>query len=246
MLLLVFILAIKYFCGGFVNGHINSLIGFMLFFANGVEGNEDCLFGRETVKSIAVCCSATLNGTTVKEGVNAGGDIMATKAAAHSMNAGGKIELTGSKVPGEIHAGHSVTASGCEYLGSVKATGCVELDGCRHVDSVSASDFITLCQAKVLGDVATSGDVAIKDSTIEGTLTCVSNYLVVEGSHIDTIDLRTASERLRFFDGENPPSQILKLRNCTVRNILFESGKGQVHLTEGSTVTGTITGVCQP
>ncbi|HEV7736535.1 MAG TPA: hypothetical protein VGO47_04085, partial [Chlamydiales bacterium] len=187
--------------------------------------------------------SAILDGTTVKNGVNVGGNITATKASADAMNAGGKIALKGSRVSGQINAGNSVTAIGCEQLGEIKANGCVELDGCPHVNSVSANDRVTLHESKVLGNVCTSSDVTIQDSTIEGTLTCVSNYIAIDGSHIDTIDLRNASERLRFLgDNSDPFSQIIRLHNCTVKNIIFESGNGQVILAEGSTVTGTITG----
>jgi len=94
--------------------------------------------------------------------------------------------------------------------------------------------------------------VTIVNSTIGGTLFCYSNRLVIEGSTIDTIDLRCSGgvsirsggisllgvtnnvfingvslsqlQAQKSFNSEKKdgsPKQILELRNCTIKNIIF-------------------------
>lgn len=185
-------------------------------------------------------------------------------------------------------------------MGVVKAGGSADLDECPNIQSISAGNHVTLRQSAVQGNVSSGSDVTVENSKIDGTLTCSSNHLVIEGSQIDTIDLRCAGASIHssgisfgnnvvsmgnvfvsggssismsggnimigsgtrsnnvFINGvplsklqsQNQSSsasndvtkQVLELRNCTVRNIIFEGGKGEVILSGTSSVLGDITG----
>ena len=150
--------------------------------------------------------------------INAGGSIIATNTIAKTLNAGGSITLDHCQITNMINTGGSFTADQCDLLGAITAGGAADISKCPSILSISAG-----------------GSVKIKDSNISGKLACSSNYLTLEGSKIDIIDINCSSKNKK-------EPQILELRNCKVRDIFFESGLGEVILLDQSSVSGSITG----
>lgn len=81
---------------------------------------------------------------------------------------------------------------------------------------------------------------ATGQNSSSGTVTIQAGHSVFIGSGV-TINGVVVSN-LQAQQGQEDVPQILELRNCKVRNIIFEGKKGEVVLIGDSQVTGTITG----
>ncbi len=118
------------------------------------------------------------------------------------------------------------------------------------------------------GDVFSYNERKIKNSTVGGTLTAQSNLLVIEDSIINKINLKYLHNNssnhgpriiitgarngkvtvnavpLKEFQVQNNSGtrQILELRNCTVGNVNFEGGDGEIILKGNSKITGHVSG----
>ncbi len=142
------------------------------------------------VGSIVAGGSISISNTISQGKVDAGGSIKANNSSAKTLDAGGSITVISSKVLNKTDAGGSITANRCEQLGSVKAGGSVDIDECPNISSISAGGHITLNRSKITENVSGGGNATVTYSQIAGRLTCSSNHLIIEGSEIDTIDLR--------------------------------------------------------
>ncbi len=149
--------------------------------------------------------------------VNTGGSVTAKDAKVSFINAGGSIIATNT-IAKTLNAGGSFTADQCALLGAIAAGGSIDVSKCPNILSISAG-----------------GSIKIKDSNISDKLACSSNYLTLEGSNIEKIDMQSSSKNKK-------EPQILELRKCKVRDIFFESDHGEVILLDQSSVAGTVTG----
>ena len=236
-----------------------------------MNDSREISYGQQTVSKINYIGSAILDGTSVTGRVLVTENITATNAIFSStLSAGGSATITSSdcrqevRVDGDITATDSsteillaknITGIKCTKLGTIRAEEDIEVEDCLNIWSVSAGNYITLCRSTVQENVTAQKGVSIENSVIGGTLTCSSNFLVIEGSNIDTINLRYSNEisnnpsdgmrlslQLTENESERQHYQALKLLKSTVNHIIFEGGNGEIVLEEGSRVTGNITG----
>jgi hypothetical protein len=167
----------------------------------------------------------------------------ATEKVFRETSSTSDVGLTEVTVTGTVKSEKSITATKCASLGDLSAGEIICLNECPIAQSLQAGRNITIHQSKVLGDVSAGSDVQIEDSTVEETLSCYSNYLVLNESQISAIELKCIKNFFTdLFRSKKETSQILELHNCTVHDITFEGGNGEVILFGKSTVTGTITG----
>ncbi len=123
--------------------------------------------------------------------------------------------------------------------GTASAGDDITLNECLIAQSLKAGKSIIIHQSKVLGNVSAGDNVSIEDSQVEGKVTCSSNHLILNDSQISAIELKCITS---FFTSKKGVPQVLELHNCTVKDITFEGGNGEVILHGNSTVTGKITG----
>lgn len=228
---------------------------------------EKTNYFNETVDKINCLDSLTLIGTTVNNEASAGGSITATNANAKKILAGGSVTLVNSTILDNVKAGGSVTASMCHQLGKVNAGGAANMNQCANVKSIFAG-HVTLIQTQVSENVECT-HAEITNSQIGGSLTLKylsnssPNGVSYSGNHVKSghsiINVNgmivTSSSAGTFCNGvplnqvnkseekkDDEPLQVLELKSSTVKDLIFESGKGEVILTGDSKVTGNITG----
>ena len=63
--------------------------------------------------------------------------------------------------------------------------------------------------------------------------------MFVNGVPLSWLQQKSFSEETK---DSSRPRQTLELRGCMVKNVIFEGGNGEVILSDGSTLTGNITG----
>lgn len=234
--------------------------------------NKEIDYGQQTISKINHKGSVILNGTTVKGKVLVTEGITATNVSfCSTVSVGGNATIISSTCPEEVNVDGNITATDtsaenlsavrnisvtkCRKLGIIDAKEDVEAEDCPSIRSIFAKNHITLRGSTIQENVTSQKGVSIENSIIGGTLMCSSNCLVIEGSDINTIILRYPSEVENFSDGirlnlleltdnknEGQRYQVLKLRKCTVKSIIFGGGHGSVILEDGSCVGGTIIG----
>lgn len=124
--------------------------------------------------------------------------------------------------------------------------------GKETVQEINCSTHLTLNGTTVVGNVTCSGAITLNKCEIGGTLTCSSDHLAIEDSKIDTIRLKFSEldaissgfdNYFRCTIGMGADfSQVIELKNSTVKHIIFEGGNGAIILNGNSEVTTSITG----
>ena len=209
----------------------------------------------------------TLMGSKCYKDIGSDENIFVSRSIVKNVEASKNITAIGSKILGTVSAGEKVVASRCSRVEGILGCSAV-VDNCFSIDFILVNDELSLSLSSVKGSV-TCSSAFVQDSSIGRALTCSSNYLVVESSQIDTICLRGKekkdlgyefpvfgdmylmdnSDRDNIFHNGKPLSQtsqrkcqVLELRDCSVNNIIFESGDGEVIIDYKSRIKGVVIG----
>jgi len=270
--------------------------------------NEEMYFGAESVDGIDVLSDVRLNGTSVNGNVEAEGSVVATNATvagtidatasiefedstAARLRASDNITLISSTVFSMVKADGMIMANRCAQLRQIRAGEFADINACSLIGSVSAKNHVTLRASVVAENVFTGSQATVINSTINGKFTCLSEHMTIEGSTINTIELKCANiisvlntesglpgilvrggsviginyesatsegvtingiplsecikaSTTRRDDLERTEriKQILELKSCVVRDVIFEGGDGEVILSGGSVLHGSVTG----
>jgi hypothetical protein len=238
------------------------------------RNNEEINYGKQVVSKIKQVGNVILNETTVTGEVFITGNITSTNVNfASTISVSGNATLNSSVCQRELSADGNIIATKtcakapfftirdinvyqCSELEGITAEGDVDAEDCPSIKSICAGNYIGLRQSIVKESVTSKKSVNIQNSKIGGTLTCLSNHLIIEGSQIETINLRYLSGLSKLSDGmrlslltgggeENQKEsreQVLVLKNCIIKDIIFEGGEGRALLTKDSSIKGEVIG----
>lgn len=193
-------------------------------------------FKEEFLEDIDESGDVNLIETSVSNGVKAGGGIKATNSDSPTLDAEGSITIETTSVFQRVQAGGSIEARECNVLGNVQVDGSAKFYDCPVIHSITAGGHVLLQNSFVLLDVTTSDQATVIDTTIKGKLSCVAERMIIENSKlstIDTIEMKILSKGCK---------QTLELKDCVVKNVIFEGGSGEVVLEGESGVIGGIIG----
>ncbi|PSQ58538.1 MAG: hypothetical protein BRD23_06590 [Halobacteriales archaeon SW_9_67_25] len=174
---------IKLKTGSVVNGNVNSSSGADLNGGSQINGNLDAEGSVNIQSNSRVTGDVDTTGTVqinsnsrVDGAITTDGDV-----DPDSSTIGGKIVAQGTidtiddttvKAGVESTGGNKIGTDSSTVLGDVRTGGVISLDNGTSVDgdveSTGGSGVKILAGSTVTGDVATDGDVKVKDSTVEG------------------------------------------------------------------------------
>lgn len=188
-----------------------------------------------------------------------GEDIIAVESEiSGAITAGGSVTANRCKILGVINAEHSVSLDECPIVQSISTGASVTLLQSIVQGNVSAQGTATI-NGSTISDKLTcrSNKITIEGSNIDTIHLLCSTENVFGGSvsfhapgallinssiQVSGGNLYIGNTRQRKNPSQENQEQVLVLRNCTVRNIIFEGGNGQVTLEGESILKGNITG----
>lgn len=194
--------------------------------------------------------------------VNAGGSTTATRCPSlGDISAGGNITANQCQSVGNVHAGGSASLVECPNILSVAGDRLTLHSSTVQGDVISGTD-VSIKNVNIHGTLTCSSNhQIIEGSTIDTivlrrpnimpfgarghsmvfgggvSMVQIGNETFINGIPISQLHARSARENAV----QEQPKQILELRNCTVRNVIFEGGNGEL-ITLESVVTGDVTG----
>ena len=182
-----------------------------------VEMTGELTADGATIDSVAGATNATLtNNTTIKDELEASGDVVATGGSIGSITGGAtSVELTGTKV-GSVEMGGELTADGAT------------------IDSVDGATNATLTDTTIKGDLEASGSVVAEDSKI-GSITGAAS-VELTGTTVGDIDMAITGD-LTVTGGSTGAITNGTVANATLTNTTIGSG---LKVTNNMTSTGKV------
>lgn len=134
-----------------------------------------------------------------------------------------------------------IISSGLLKLNRTTITQTLRVEGSlvaqsAHLNTLDVMGEATISDSIVAGTAAVTGSLRTQGTTFEGPLTLSGQKTSFSGSKLAAVTVRKDAS----FKGK----QILELKQRTLAEgpIVFESGKGEVHVYPGSQVIGKVTG----
>jgi hypothetical protein len=145
-----------------------------------------------------------------------------------------------------------VTTYGAEVVESIRSWGIAKLKG-TTVRTLTEVHGALLAQSAHLATLEVDGEANLHDTTLSGPVTILGGLKTQNTIFKSTLTLQTqkatlASSKLQAITVRKDPAckgkQVLELRQGTqvYGPILFESGRGEVHIFPGSQLHGSISG----
>lgn len=226
---------------------------------------------NSTAKSLDAGGSITVVSSKISHKVDAGGSITANRCeklgrvdsggsanidecpSIESISAGGHVTLQDSTVLGDVSSGTDATVRNSKIHGTLSCPSNhlviedSEIDTidlrCANSMSISAGGMSIRGGTVRFGNnvVMTNGggSICISNGNIMLDSNTNPNNVFIDGVPLSHLQQASSSQQSKEVSG---PKQILELRNCTVRNVIFEGQNGEVILSEDSTLSGNITG----
>ncbi len=212
-------------------------------------GGSVTVVSSKILNKVSAGGSVTANRCEQLGRVSAGGSVDISECPdVNSVSASNHVTLQQSKVQGDVSSGSEVTIANSMIGGTLSC--CSN----RLVIEESTIDTIDLrCSG---GMSIRSGGISFgggnfSNVVVSGGSFSMSGGRIMIGSGTDTSNVFINGVPLSQLQAqkssgsekkESGPKQVLELRNCTVKNIIFEGGNGEVILSGNSELAGSITG----